>query len=100
MTSSGFEDYVKKRYDNQVEWYSKSATKNKKWYRRYQVGNCRAIGRSLQSTVAIGMSDNADAVWHIVSLITSAAVTVFGNSTEGRFASMTIGWSTEPRPKI
>jgi len=75
MTSSGFEDYVKERYENQLEWYSKSATKNKKWYRRYQVG-IAVLSAVVTVTVAIGMNDNADAVWHIASLITSASVTV------------------------
>ena len=96
MTSSGFEQYVKERYENQLKWYSTSATNNKKWYRGYQVGiaalsavvtvtvalgmndgaGAAALSAVVTVTVALGMNDGAGAAWHVVSLTTSALVTV------------------------
>ena len=75
MTSSGFEQYVKERYESQLQWYSRSATNNKKWYRIYQVG-IAALSAVVTVTVALGMNDGAGAAWHVVSLTTSAVVTV------------------------
>ena len=75
MTLSGFKDYVKERYEDQVEWYSKSATKNKKWYRRYQVV-IAVLSAVVTVTVAFGMNDDGGSGWHIASLIASAAVTL------------------------
>lgn len=75
MTPSGFDNYIKARYESQLQWYSRSATQNKTWHRRFQVA-IAILSATVTVTVALGMSDGASAAWHVGSLTTSAVVTL------------------------
>lgn len=75
MTSADIEQYHETRYKDQLQWYSSSATNNKTWHRRFQVG-IAVLSAGVTVTVALGMNDGAAAAWHIVSLTTSALITV------------------------
>lgn len=38
MENSKFDEYLAGRYEDQINWYSNSAAKNKKWYQTFQWG--------------------------------------------------------------
>ena len=71
MTSQNLEQYIAKRYQDQLEWYSNKATINKKWYHRYQVA-VAALSGIITVTVALGMHYRDRIGWQIASLIGSA----------------------------
>ncbi|MYA09511.1 MAG: DUF4231 domain-containing protein [Holophagales bacterium] len=75
MTSSAFQQYLEDRYQNQVRWYRASAARSKRWHRRYQVGIV-ALSAVVTVTVALGLNGGSGTPWHVVSLTTSALVTV------------------------
>ncbi len=53
MNEEEFQDYLKNRYGNQIEWYDKKAIWNQKWYRRLQFS---IIGFSALAPILVAVS--------------------------------------------
>ena len=76
MTTSEFEQqYIKKRYQAQVQWYSGKASANKKAYQIYHT-SIAILSAVITIAVGIGMHDRDHIFWQVVSLTASAAVAV------------------------
>lgn len=73
MDSLDLEQYTVDRFQDQLTLYSENASKNKKWYHRYQVV-IASLSALTTVTVALGMHDGDGSAWYIVSLVASAAV--------------------------
>ena len=73
MERSRFEQYIKNRYKDQLQWYSDSASANKKAYHVYQtaIGVLSAI---VTVTIGVGLHYRDSIGWPIASLLGSATV--------------------------
>ena len=70
-----FDQYLEERYRDQLRWYSRKATANKKWYHGYQVA-ISCLSAIVSFTVALGLYEGDGVRWYIVSLATSAVLAV------------------------
>ncbi len=75
MTSLNLEKYDTDRYEGQLKWYSKKATKNKRCYYVYQTIIVSLSG-FITVAVALDMNDPHGIIWPKLSLIASSLVTV------------------------
>ena len=73
MDRSSFERYIKSRFEDQLQWYSKRASADKRAYQIYQTG-IGVLSAIVTVTVGIGLHYRDNVAWPIASLIASATV--------------------------
>ncbi|MCK4799071.1 MAG: DUF4231 domain-containing protein [Spirochaetes bacterium] len=78
MDKKIFDDYLKSRYNNQIEWYDKKSTANKKWYESLQF-SLIVLSSLTPVLIAINMLSSNDSLFKWTPIIIAVIVAILAS---------------------